>query len=114
MFCLRYMIVLWGFPLLLPIRVLRPTVGAASTTVATASWDKTVRLWNTYSGGSGATDILQHAHEVLAVAMHPTGRCLAAATLNGEISFWDTQEAALSGVIDVRSPHPLAHHRALK
>lgn len=76
--------------------------GAGSTTVATASWDKTVRLWNTYSGDKSATDILQHAHEVLAISMHPTGRYLAASTLNGEISFWDTQEAALSGVIDVR------------
>lgn len=82
---------------------------AGNTTVATASWDKTVRLWNTYSGDKSATDILQHSHEVLAVAMHPTGRCLAASTLNGEICFWDTQEAALLGVIEVPHQHDLVH-----
>jgi hypothetical protein len=39
---------------------------------------------------------------VLAIAMHPTGRYLASSTLNGEISFWDTQEAVLMGVIEVQ------------
>lgn len=72
-----------------------------------------MRLWNTYSGDKSATEILQHSHEVLAVAMHPTGRCLAASTLNGEICFWDTQEAALSGVIEVQLLHPALRHDAL-
>ena len=78
--------------------------GAGNTTVASASWDKTVRLWDTYSGSKSATDILQHTHEVVAIAMHPGGRYLAASTLNGEICFWDTQEATIHGVIEARLP----------
>lgn len=69
--------------------------------MATASWDKTVRLWNSYSGDKSATEILQHSHEVLCVAHHPTGRSLAAATLNGEIHFWDCQDGKLTGMIEV-------------
>eukprot|EP00892_Ulva_mutabilis_P004509 jgi/Ulvmu1/242/UM001_0246.1 len=74
----------------------------SNTTVATCSWDKTVRLWNTYSGDKSPTEVLQHAHEVLCIAIHPTGRFLAAATLNGEVHFWDCQDAKLTGVIEAR------------
>lgn len=75
---------------------------AGSTTIATSSWDKTVRLWNSYTGDKSPTEVLQHSHEVLCVAHHPTGRFLAAATLNGDIHFWDCQDAKLTGVIEVR------------
>ena len=37
------------------------------------SWDKTVRLWDVY-GGRGQTDVLPHAHDVLAVAFRPDGK----------------------------------------
>lgn len=63
-----------------------------------------MRLWNTYSGDKSPTEVLQHSHEVLCVAIHPTGRFLAAATLNGEVHFWDSQDAKLTGVIEVRAP----------
>lgn len=70
--------------------------------LASVSWDNTVRLWNVYAGDKSATDVLQHSHEVLAVAFHPSGKTLACSTLNGEIHFWDAQEAALKGSIECR------------
>lgn len=75
---------------------------AGNETVATAAWDKTVRIWTAFSGGKTATDVLQHSHEVLALAYHPSGRSLACSTLNGEIHFWDAQEATTLGTIEVR------------
>ena len=75
---------------------------AGNDTVATGAWDKTVRIWSAFSGGKTATDVLQHSHEVLALAFHPSGRYLACATLNGELHFWDAQEATTLGTIEVR------------
>lgn len=77
-------------------------VGADDSVLASASWDSTVRLWNVYSGDKSATDILQHAHEVLAVAFDPSGKTLACSTLNGEIHFWDARDAVLKGTIEAR------------
>ena len=75
---------------------------AGDTVVATASWDKTVRLWDVYTGERTATDILQHSHEVLALTYAPSGRTLAASTLNGEVAFWDAPDALLLGTIEAR------------
>jgi WD40 repeat protein len=73
----------------------------SNATLASASWDHSVRVWTPFSGGKTATDVLQHTHEVLAMVFHPSGRYLACSTLNGEIHFWDTQDAAITGTIEV-------------
>jgi hypothetical protein len=69
----------------------------ASSLLASASWDRTVRTWDVFEGGGGggAGDTLEHAHDVLALALRPDGRMLAAATLDGGISLWDPVEAQL-------------------
>ncbi|GLI62923.1 nucleolar protein, component of the U3 processome [Volvox africanus] len=71
--------------------------------LASASWDRTVRTWDVYdSGGSGASEVLEHRHEVLAVAMRPDGRQLAAAAADGSIYIWDPIEGQLQGTIEGR------------
>lgn len=45
--------------------------------------------------GKGGVEILQHTHDVLAVAWAPSGKLLASATLDGQIYFWDPLEAQL-------------------
>ncbi|GFR41863.1 hypothetical protein Agub_g2644, partial [Astrephomene gubernaculifera] len=71
--------------------------------LASCSWDRTVRTWDVYdSGGSGATEVLEHRHDVLTVAMRPDGRQLAAATLDGSIYLWDPVEGELQGTIEGR------------
>ena len=75
---------------------------AGNPTLASASWDRTVRLWDTYSGNRAAAESLLHAHEVLALALHPTGKYLVCSTLNGELHFWDAQEAAIVATIEVQ------------
>eukprot|EP00967_Tisochrysis_lutea_P080064 scaffold109768_cov17-Tisochrysis_lutea.AAC.1 len=48
--------------------------------------------WDVFSG-RGAVESLPHNHDVLALAFAPNGKQLAAATLNGDITFWDPHEA---------------------
>ena len=49
----------------------------------------------TACSGKGGVEILQHTHDVLAVAWAPSGKLLASATLDGQIYFWDPLEAQL-------------------
>lgn len=69
--------------------------------LASASWDKTVRTWDVFSG-KGGVEALQHSHDVLALAYRPDGKLLASATLDGQIYLWDPQEAQLLGSIEGR------------
>ena len=57
-----------------------------------------MRLWDVFDG-AGCVETLQHGHDVLALAYRPDGRQLAAATLDGAVSFWDPNEGALQGTI---------------
>ena len=51
--------------------------------------------------GQGGLEVLQHNHDVLAIAFRPDGKLLASATLDGQIYLWNPQDA----VIEVsRSP----------
>lgn len=77
---------------------------ASTALLASASWDKTVRTWDLFGGsGSGtAADVLEHNHDVLALAHRPDGKQLASATLDGQIYFWDPREAVLQGTIEGR------------
>ena len=78
------------------------SAGAApASTLATGSWDRTVRTWDVF-GGKGALESLPHAADVLALAWHPDGRSLASSTADGGVTFWDPAEAAVVGTIEGR------------
>jgi WD40 repeat protein len=63
-------------------------------TLASASWDRTVKLWD---AGSGA--VLQtlegHSSEVTAVAFSPDGKMLASASWDGTVKLWDAGSGAV-------------------
>ncbi len=40
-------------------------------------------------------EVLQHGHDVLALAFAPDGKHLASSTLDGQIYFWDALEGSL-------------------
>jgi WD40 repeat protein len=68
-------------------------------TLATASWDGTVRMWDMYER-KGSCEVLEHSKEALAVSFRPDGKELAVASMSGEIVLWDADQGIISGTID--------------
>ncbi len=63
-------------------------------TLATGSWDDTIRLWNPRTAEHIRT-LTGHSHDVTSVAFHPTGNQLASGGWDAKIGVWDlTPKAA--------------------
>lgn len=77
-----------------------PTTG--STSLASVSWDRTLRLWNAVESGSHYESI-HLTHDGLAVAYRPDGKEVAVATLNGNITMFNIQTADETGCIEGRN-----------
>lgn len=56
--------------------------------IATASGDKTCRLWDTQTGQSVRL-LTRHKSPVMAIAFSPNGRYLASGCTSGDVSLWD-------------------------
>ncbi|XP_072171580.1 periodic tryptophan protein 2 homolog [Diadema setosum] len=69
--------------------------------LASASWDKTVRLWEVFEG-KGARETLRLTSDALCVAFRPDGQQLAVATLDFQITFWDVATATQTGSVEGR------------
>jgi len=69
--------------------------------LVSGSWDHTVRLWSIF-GRSQTSEPLQLQADVLSVAFRPDAKQVAAATLDGELSFWSVEEAQQVGHVDGR------------
>ncbi|SCU87928.1 LAMI_0D08064g1_1 [Lachancea mirantina] len=67
--------------------------------LASASWDKTVRIWSIF-GRSQQVEPLEVYSDVLAISLRPDGKEVAAATLDGQISFFNVDEGKQVGSID--------------
>src|SRR5439155_3479689 len=57
-------------------------------TLASGSWDTTIKLWNVTSGRELRT-LAGHTDEVVSVAFSPNGRTLASGGLDKTIKLWD-------------------------
>lgn len=68
-------------------------------TLASSSWDNTIRLWDMYER-KGSCEVLEHNKEVLDVTYRPDGRELAGCTAAGEIVMWDAESANVAGTVD--------------
>ncbi|PJF18991.1 hypothetical protein PSACC_01201 [Paramicrosporidium saccamoebae] len=69
--------------------------------LASASWDRTVRLWDVFQRDKNMQS-LDHSAEVTAVTFRPDGAEVVACTLAGEIVTWDVELATVTGVIEAR------------
>nr|XP_040037012.1 PWP2 small subunit processome component [Gasterosteus aculeatus aculeatus] len=66
--------------------------------LASASWDRTVRLWDMWDSWQ-VKETLLLTSDGLSVTYRPDGQELAVATLNGEISFWNPDAATQTGSV---------------
>ncbi|XP_023282855.1 periodic tryptophan protein 2 homolog [Seriola lalandi dorsalis] len=66
--------------------------------LASASWDRTVRLWDMLDSWQ-VKETLSLTSDGLSVTYRPDGQELAVATLNGEISFWNPHTATQTGSV---------------
>lgn len=70
-------------------------------TLASASWDGSVKLWDLYKGNV-PTESLQHNSDVVCVACRPDGKEVCSGTIRGLLSFWDVESGKLKFEIDGR------------
>lgn len=75
--------------------------GVEDNILASASWDKTVRVWGLF-GRSQHVEPFEIHSDVLSIAMRPDSKEVAVSTLNGQIQFWDIENAKQTGNIDGR------------
>lgn len=75
-------------------------VKGTGSTLASGSWDGTLKLWNIYK--NECMETLEHGCDVLAVAFRPDGKEICTATTNGIISLWDVENGTLVGTIEGR------------
>ena len=69
--------------------------------LASGSWDKSIRIWTVF-GRSHAVEPFQLSADVLAVAFRPDGKELAAASLDGQVMFFDVNLGKQTNLIDGR------------
>ena len=70
------------------------------------SWDNTIRLWDTQTGGQvpyGAIPLKRHTSPVFSVAFSPDGRHIVSGSLDKTIQLWDVQTGRQVG-------NPLRRH----
>ncbi len=70
------------------------------STLASGSWDGTMKLWNVYK--NTCTETMEHGCDVLAVSFRPDGREIACSCVNGNIYIWDTESGEQIKVIEGR------------
>ena len=69
--------------------------------LVSASWDRTIGLWEPYKS-TVAKERFKHKSDVLSVAFRPDGEQICAATLDGQLSFWDVKQGKQDGYIQGR------------
>ncbi|VEU22107.1 DEKNAAC103145 [Brettanomyces naardenensis] len=69
--------------------------------LASASWDKTVRIWDIFSR-TQTSEPFEMTSECLSLAMRPDSKEVAASTLDGKLVFWDVENGKHIREIDCK------------
>jgi len=67
--------------------------------LVSASWDKSIRVWDVY-GRSSAVEPFRLNADALALAFRPDGKEVAVSTLDGQVAFWDLKDAVQRTLIE--------------
>ena len=73
--------------------------GTENSVLASASWDKTIRVWNIFSR-SQQVEPIEIQSDVLSIALRPDSKEVAVTTLDGHITIWDVEDAKQVHLID--------------
>lgn len=73
----------------------------ANAKLASASWDKTIRIWDIFSR-TQASEPFTLTSECLALTMRPDSKEVAVSTLDGKVTFFDIEDGKLVREIDGR------------
>ena len=79
-----------------PIACMEFSLGAS--TLATGSWDGTLKLWDIYQ--NKCIETFEHGCDVLALAFRPDGKEICTCATNGNIYFWDVDSGEQLGFIE--------------
>lgn len=82
-------------------------------TLVSVSWDRTLRIWEVFRDGK-QTETIQLNSEAMAVAFRPDSVECCVATLDGNISLYDTKLSTQTGVIQARRDIARGRRRADK
>ncbi|KAK4882916.1 hypothetical protein RN001_006235 [Aquatica leii] len=85
-----------------PVASIAFSPSVTSTVLASASWDKTLRIWDAIEKGS-AHETINLTTDGLCVAFKPNGEEVAVATLNGQISTFNVRNANQIASIEGRN-----------
>lgn len=67
--------------------------------MVTGSWDRTLKIHEIYARKLNV-ETLEHSSQLTALAVHPDGKQIAAATIKGEIYIWELETSNLIGIIE--------------
>ncbi|XP_077256053.1 periodic tryptophan protein 2 homolog [Temnothorax americanus] len=85
-----------------PVASLAFNPSPASTEMVSASWDKTLKIWNAVENGS-VHETIRLTADALCVTYKPSGEEVAVATLDGQITFFECKTARQTGFIEGRT-----------
>jgi len=71
-------------------------------TIASGSWDHTIRLWSIFSRTQTSEPITLQA-DVLALAIRPDSQQISVATLDGQLTFWSIANTTQTNGLDARA-----------
>ncbi|KAG7663180.1 PWP2 [[Candida] subhashii] len=75
------------------------TFGQENSILASASWDKTIRIWNIFAR-SQSVEPIEVSHDVICLTMRPDCKEIAVSTLDGHITIFDIEDAKQLHMID--------------
>ena len=77
-----------------------PSPTAGSSQLVTASWDKTLKIWDALDSSSSNSETIDLISDATAVAFRPDGGQVAVASMNGQINFFHPTKGQQMGSIE--------------